>query len=213
MLGSLSLSPSLSLWLTIRRQTEPVCCRSSHRSRCAPPHLRVRSRSHLRALVSASPIAASVRSFLPRSPSSLTSPSRPSPCVLDLTRSRASSGTRSRLSTLLSNSRLSLHRLSPFTWPTFPALKANAHTATHANGPGEQPELGRPWKAEGGAEAYRVLTISVRSPAMSRGRDFRDFQFDYFFCSFNFPPVMTGTRSQIGEYDRCCVNVMLIIYI
>jgi hypothetical protein len=63
---------------------------------------------------------------------------------------------RSRLYTSLSNLQLSLHRLSPFTWPTYPALKANAHTTIHANGPGEQPELGRPWKAEDGAEAYRV---------------------------------------------------------
>jgi hypothetical protein len=43
---------------------------------------------------------------------------------------------------------------------------------------------------------------------MSRGRDFRDFQSDYFFGSFNFPPVTTGIQSQIGEYGRCCVNVI-----
>ena len=169
-----SLPPSrvrLSLSLADRpttNRTGPVWCRSSHRSR-TPPRLLVRSRSHPRTLVPTSLIACD--------PSCLV---HPSPYVFIKTLALSSRSYKILLrvaacvSTLLSSSRLSLNTLSPFIWPTSPALKANAHTAIHANGPREQPGLGRPWKAEDGAhvtEAYRALTISVSSTSIPRGRD------------------------------------------
>jgi hypothetical protein len=116
--------PSIFLLISLSSpsQPRPVLVRAPfHQPRPSgrPPRplVRVASKSPL---TNVAPIARSpmqvglgLELYFVRNVSYSVSLPRPSPCVFDLTRS--SLGMRSRLSTLLSNSRLSLHMLSPFT--------------------------------------------------------------------------------------------------